>query len=327
MLPITRFAVLSALALPNAAMADTCAPVPPAVTDIALERYYDDGVGSHIDPKRFADHKAKTAPLVAFVGTVTKFADRAHQQRSAPAATYACALRWLRNWADGGAYLGKIAGKQAEAQRRWDLAGLALGYLKLKRAASEADRAAIEPWLLRMADAAYAHFDDPGIKRNNHWYWLGLGQGAVGLATGSEPHWQRAKAIMLDATQAITADGTLPLELAREGRALHYHAFAVMPLVALAELGFARSDDWYAQSDGALHRLVAKTAEGIKDPSTFDKLAGHAQARPVKSGAGWVSLYNERFIGRLGTRPEQPVGHRYLGGDVLVLRTVLDGIR
>ena len=311
------------LALTVAARAEECPAVPPPVTDLALERFYEDSAGSIVEPARMEEHKARTAPLVEFIGTVTKLADRAHQQRSSPTATIACALSWLRAWAEGGAYLGKIEGKQSEAQRKWDLAGAALGYLKLKKWASADDRKVIEPWLIKVADAAFAHFDDKTIKRNNHWYWMGLGLGAVGIAAESDAHWQRAKSIMTDASRDITAEGTLPLEMAREGRALYYHAFAVMPLVALAELGASRGEDWYALNDGALHRLVAKTTEGLNDPAIFDTLAGVAQQRPVKPGAGWVSLYDARFMGRLKFRPEQPNKHRWLGGQVDVLGKVL----
>lgn len=317
------YALLAILLPIHAASADACAPVPPAVSGLALERFYEDSAGSIVEPTRLEDHKAKTAPLVEFVGEVVKMADKANQQRSSPLATAACGLAWIRGWAEGSAYLGKMDGKQAEAQRKWDLAGIALAYLKLKRWATDEDRTAIEPWLIKVADAAHAHFDDSNIKRNNHWYWMGLGLGAVGIATGSEKHWQQAKTIMQDAVKDITADGTLPLEMAREGRALYYHAFAVMPLVALAELGAARGEDWYALGDGALHRLVGKTAEGLNDPAIFDKLAGVKQQRPVKPGAGWVALYSERFIGRLKTKPEQPAKHRWLGGDVDVLRMAL----
>ncbi|MEQ1651364.1 MAG: alginate lyase family protein, partial [Hyphomicrobium sp.] len=307
----------------QSATADDCAPVPPPVTDIALERFYEDSAGSIVEPTRLEEHKAKTAPLVEFVGEVVKRADKANQKRSSPLATAACGLTWMRGWADGGAYLGKMDGKQAEAQRKWDLAGIALAYLKLKRWATDGDRKAIEPWLIKVADAARAHFDDARIKRNNHWYWVGLGLGAVGIATGSEKHWQQAKAIMQDAAKDVAADGTLPLEMAREGRALYYHAFAVMPLVALAELGASRGEDWYAMDDGALHRLVGKTADGLADPTIFDKLAGVPQQRPVKPGAGWIALYSERFIGRLKGKPEQPDKHRWLGGEVDVLHKVL----
>jgi poly(beta-D-mannuronate) lyase len=306
-----------------AAHAEDCPAVPPPVRDIALERYYEDSAGSVVEPTLLEEHKAKTAPLVEYVGMIAKLADRANQQRSSPRATIACAVTWLKGWAEGGAYLGAVDGKQAEAQRKWDMAGIALAYLKIKRSVSQEDRALIDAWLIKVADAAAKHFDDPTIKRNNHWYWLGLGLAAVGLAADSDRHFAQAKAIMQDAANAITAEGTLPLEMSREGRALYYHAFAVMPLVALAELGAARGEDWYALNDGALHRLVAKTAEGLNDPAVFDRLAGFAQQRPVKPGAGWIALYDARFIGRLKIKPEQPAKHRWLGGEVDVLRHAL----
>ena len=316
-------AVAALLLATSSAAAETCGPVPPPVVDLALERFYEDSAGSIVEPTRLEEHKAKTAPLLEFVGTVTWLADRAHRQRSSPVDTYACGLSWIRGWAGSGAYLGKMDGKQAEAQRKWDLTGIAIAYFKLRQFATGDDRQIIEPWLIKVADAARAHFDDASIKRNNHWYWLGLALGAVGIAADSDRHWQMAKAIFADAARDVSDDGTLPLELAREGRALHYHAFSLMPLVTLAELGASRGEDWYALNNGALHRLVAKTAEGLNDPAIFDKLAGVAQQRPVNPGAGWVELYNARFMGRLAHKPEQPDKHRWLGGDVSVLSQVL----
>ncbi len=74
--------------------------------------------------------------------------------------------------------------------------------------------------------------------------------------------------------------------------------------------------------DGALHRLAAKSVEGLRDPAVFDKLASASQERPVKSGYGWVFLYRERHFGRMPDKIEQPIGHRWLGGDVDVLMRV-----
>jgi poly(beta-D-mannuronate) lyase len=318
----TAIAALALIASAASALAD-CPAAPPPVRDLSLVRFYEDSAGSIVEPTKMEEHKAQTAPMLEFLGHLTKDADKAYQPRSDANGTAKCGLAWLKAWADGGAYLGKIDGKQAEAQRKWDLAGSALAYLKLKTWASEDDRKAIEPWLIKVADAARAHFDDTSIKHNNHWYWLGLGLGAVGIAAESDKHWQMAKGIMADAAKEISADGTLPLEMAREGRALYYHAFAVMPLVTLAELGASRGEDWYALNDGALHRLVAKTADGLNAPAVFDKLAGIAQQRPVKPGAGWIALYRARFPDRLPKAPEQQTRHRWLGGDVNVLKQVL----
>ena len=316
-------AIVALIALTSPVLSE-CPSPPPPVHDLDLTRFYADAAGSVVDPDKMAAHKAQTAPLTEFVGFVAKQADRAWMQRSSPTMTIACALSWLKSWAQADAYLGRMSSPQSESQRKWDLAGTALAYLKIRRWATSEDRALIEPWLIKWADAARAAFDDTSVKRNNHWYWLGFGLGAVGLATGSDTHWQMAKAIMADAARDIAADGTLPLELARQGRALHYHAFGVMPLVALAELGQSRGEDWYALNGGALHRLVAKTIEGLADPAVFDALAGAPQERPVKSFAGWVSLYRSRFPERLQTDIDQPSNHRWLGGDVGVLRGVLN---
>ena len=129
---------------------------------------------------------------------------------------------------------------------------------------------------------------------------------------------------MGDAARDIGPDGTLKRELARGGRAIHYHAFAVMPLVVLAELGAAMGDgDWYALNDGALHRLVSVTAKGLAEPALFAKLAAVPQQPHPGTGAGWAQLYERRFPGRVAL-PAMKSGDRWLGGDVTALMRVLD---
>ena len=104
---LTLFSLLNAFALP--AGATECPDVPPSVADITIERFYEDGAGSIVEPTRLETHKAQMAPLVEFVGTITKLADRAWQQRSEPSGTAHCALSWIATWAKGGAYLGKMS--------------------------------------------------------------------------------------------------------------------------------------------------------------------------------------------------------------------------
>jgi poly(beta-D-mannuronate) lyase len=214
--------------------------------------------------------------------------------------------------------------QQSEYQRKWDLAGVALAYLKVRRFATRSQRQAIEPWLVRFADRARAFFDDARRKRNNHWYWLGLGMAAVGLASDSDRHWQTARAIYADAMRDIRADGSLPLELERKSRALQYHAFSLTPLIVMAELGALKGEDWHAEGDGALHRLAAFTARGLADPTRVSALAGAPQSVPVSPAYGWRVLYESRFPGRLqALLPDVPTAHRWLGGDVRLLGAAL----
>ncbi len=324
---LTTIAVLLALAggAPRALAAD-CPDVPPPVVSLDVPRYYADEAGTIVDPALYAQHQAAVEPLTEFLRQVVSDADHAWTRTSpkGQAAASECALAWLTAWASGSAWLGTMSTKQAEYQRKWDLAGAALAYLKLRRFALIEQQKIIDPWLQQWADTARMFFDDPEHKRNNHWYWLGLGVAAVGLATESPRHWDMARGIMQDAARDIRADGTLPEEMARGQRALYYHVFSVMPLVILAELGAARGEDWYGLGDGSLHRLVSATITGLNDPTTFEALAGIKQERPINTRAGWLQAYIRRFPQRVrATLPVVADGHRWLGGQVGILLDVL----
>lgn len=321
---LVRCCLLASLLLPARAFA--CESAPPAIKDITLPRFYTDAAGSEVDPDAKLAHAAAVEPLRAFVSRVTSDADKAWTRTKLEARALAggCAVSWIAAWAKDGALLGQMQTKQSEYQRKWDFGGLALAFLKVRHFASPEQRATIEPWLIKVAGAAYAFFDNPEHKRNNHWYWLGLGIGATALATGSEPHWQQARTIFMDAMRDIGLDGSIGHELSRQSRALYYHDFAAMPLVVLAELAAAKGEDWYAGKGAGLHRLAGLTLTGHADPSVFDRLAGVAQERPVRPPAGWPTLYRARFPEQVPRHLAQSkAGHRWLGGDVGVLSAVL----
>ena len=91
---------------------------------------------------------------------------------------------------------------------------------------------------------------------------------------------------------------TVPLEMKRGSRALHYHLYALAPLVLLAEFGEANGIDLYARNKGALHRLVNVSVKGIGDPSLFEKATGVKQevwAHPSGDQIGWAPPYVRRF--------------------------------
>ena len=105
-----------------------------------------------------------------------------------------------------------------------------------------------------------------------------------------------------EAISRIVADGTLPLEMARGQRALHYHLFALAPIVMMAEYGEANGQDLYSERKGAVHLLVRRTMAGMLDNSYFAKQAGVAQDTPDKdkketksNDVIWLVPYLARF--------------------------------
>ncbi len=320
--------MVSVVSVFHALTAAACEKLPEPVRDIEANRFYVDAASSIVDPALKAKKDAAVRPLKDFLRAVSTAADRyavANDRESAR-----CALEALRGWAEGDAMLGTMSSRQADYERKWMLAGLAIAYLKVRPEAQVRHRSAIEPWLDRVAFEVRRHFDDPGHARNNHYYWAGLAVGATAAGTGSPSHWEFARQVFRDATAAIRPDGTLQLELARQKKALWYHGFALAPLVVLAEIAAARGEDWYAMNGGALHRLVERTLDGISHPESFERLSGYPQdgfERGELSGdiLGWIEPYARRFPDKdlatwRGTR------RRYieLGGDLTNLpRTVV----
>ena len=303
----------------------SCGMPPAAIRSVSLPRYYSDQRGTVVNAAQRQAHWEIMAPMREFLWKVTGWADKA-LARSVEGKNNAealCALMWLTAWAQGEAWLGEMGTRQAEYQRKWDLAGTALAYLKLKSYTTAQQREVIEPWLRQVADLSAAFFDDRERKRNNHWYWMGLAAAAVGMAADSPRHWSFAREVMHDAARDIGSEGLLPHEMNRGPLALHYHAFSAMALVPMAELAAAAGEDWYGFEGGALHRLVAVTSAGFMRADLFETRAGRRQDAKLQATAGWAQLYETRFPDRIAWLPQVNAGHRYLGGDVAALRKTL----
>lgn len=289
--------------------------------------YYTDAKHSEVSADLQAQNRESTAVGRRYLASVSRDADRFHGDGDRASA--ACALDGLVAWANGGALLGRMVGpqrgQQAEYERKWLLTGLALAYLKLKPAATGAQRAAIEPWLGHVADAMWVFWEDAAGRptrhnRNNHYTWAGLALAATALAQGDSVRWARAHQVFIDSLKEVDAQGRLPMEMARGARALHYHAFTAGPLIVMATLSQAKGDDWLARGDAAarLQRLVDAILQGLEAPSAF---ATQAQEMPSPSTLAWLALWQkqdrqpERIAPWLAKVPSVPT----LGGDLWLM--------
>ncbi len=106
-----------------------CPKPPKPVRDLDIPRFYADAEGSKTDPELERLHAAAVEPLVDFVREIVDAADKAARGNTERGR---CALEWLVTWARGEAWLGNMVTRQAEYQRKWDLAGIALAYIKLR---------------------------------------------------------------------------------------------------------------------------------------------------------------------------------------------------
>src|ERR1017187_5437884 len=183
----------------------------------------------------------------------------------------------------------------------------------------------VQSWLLQLAESTTDFFDAMARQNardghNNLTYWGALAVTATGIATNRQDLFDWGDAKYRAALIEISADGTLPLELGRAAMALHYHLFAVAPLVLIAELGRDNDLDLYAEDNGALHRLVKQTISGLLNPEWFTEKTHVAHELPSEldgSVIGWAVPYEARFpnpaISSL-LRKASSTGYWQLGG-------------
>jgi poly(beta-D-mannuronate) lyase len=294
--------------------------------DIDANTFYSDPPAhSIVDRERYARNQAATKPLRDYQRGIVKIGD--DYLRTGRVAAARCALDWLAAWADADAMLGQMVTIQSGYERKWTLAVLALGYLKMRDAPDlPSDRKKIvEAWLTRLARATIAYYDRPRggtDTRNNHLAWAALAVGATGVAANDRElfDWglDRARRFLAQ----VEPNGSLPLELARKGRAQSYHVFSLMPLVMLAQIGAVNGIDLYAATEGAIDRLARLVIDGLDDPSRFAALAGIEQEK-AGTLSGWQLAWAELYYARRRDPAlvdwlarYRPLAHDWLGGDV-----------
>lgn len=286
-------ALLAAAPALAALAAAACPAPPPPQRDVEGMGYYTDAASSVIDPALKKRSEEMAAPYNFMQRQLALMTDRALADHDEAAGR--CAVSWIETWARGEAMLGEmrhINNDQADYTRQWTLGAIAIAYAKVQGLATDAQRAVINPWLIRLADASLAYWNDRRHKRNNHYYWTGLGLMATSVGTGDQRILAEASTIYTKAINDIQDDGSLPLELARGIMAQHYHNFALEPLVVMAELARSQKLDWYGLRDHRLERLARLVAAGFADPAFFVARTGKPQ-RPQTPNAetAWVGFY------------------------------------
>jgi poly(beta-D-mannuronate) lyase len=234
----------------------------------------------------------------------------------------------LDSAAADGVFTGKMSSRQAYYVQGWVIGALAIAYLKVRDSGlpTAAEATALGNWMKTVARQTMDYYDAAmakpgGAQENNHLYWAGVEIGAIAIAANDRSMFDWAIAAYRNGVQQITPEGTLPLEMRRGQRALHYHLYAISPLVYLAEFGQVNGLDLWAERDSALKRLVSRSIAGLEGSGYFDHEAGIKQdlpnGPPTAEAISWAKVYVRRFPdSQISALLSQATGlsYMYLGG-------------
>lgn len=214
--------------------------------------------------------------------------------------------------------------------RKWSLGTISLVYLKIRDESTldPVKKAVVRDWLAtwaRIIRDDYSTGLHRSSRNNNHVYWAGWSVGLAAVVTDDREQFGWMVERYRAALRQISPDGTLPLELDRASKALHYHVFSVQPLIMIAALAERNGIDLYDAEEGALHRLVTRTVDGLGDPGYFERLTGHPQKWVGKlsgSKLTWMEPYFARFPNEAmepWLKKFRPLKNRRTGGDATLL--------
>lgn len=281
-----------------------CPAAPELPHNFATNSYYVDSHHSIPDPELKRKYEDSVRGVEDFSREVVKAAD-AYQTTGSRAAAE-CVFSLLNAAAGQKTLTGRMDGGQSSYVQGWNLGAWAVAYLKVRASGTgtEEQKQNIAAWLKKLAEDNRGYYEDkrhgrrPNDSDNNHVYWAGFAIAAAGIANNDRRLFDWGVEAYRHGVNYIQPDGTLPLEMERGQMALHYHFYALAPLMMIAEFGEVNGINLYAERNYAIKLLIARCLGGLQDPAFFQQRTGVAQVTDAKVQAwqiGWAQAYVRRF--------------------------------
>jgi poly(beta-D-mannuronate) lyase len=314
----------------NVLAAEECATLVQPVVNIDLPSRYkdDDKSRSEIDEKLNAEVEKSLAPIDGFIRNLADAANKTLDEKKASAAAE-CIFRSLASWAQAGA-LTQAETMNAHLALSSRIAGISAAYARALTVEkpSATNEKSIQDWLVTLTEKQIVYFDTkapPMASRNNHRAWAGLAAAQVGAITGRQNlmDWgaQTNQMLICSAGQ----NGSLPEEMKRKDKALHYQLHAVAPIVMTARILYPSRPDSLSVCDGKLDTIVDFTISALANPEIVADIAGTKQSfqtRKEKLKAfqiAWLEPYlflqNDDVALSLA-KSYRPLANSFLGGNL-----------
>ena len=235
----------------------SCPAIVHLSADLTTNGFYSDSKSSIIDPEKWKAYTATAGPYKDLGNRIVDAAD-AYRATGSRAAVD-CVLQHMEAAAKDGVFTGKMSSNQAYYVQGWVIGAVAIAYLKVRDSGliSTAQRETILPWIEKVVSQSQDYFEAhrknaAGDAQNNHLYWAGVEVAAAGIAANNQKLFDWGMETYHAGISQIQPDGSLPQEMRRGQRALHYHLYALAPLVYLAEFGEDNGLHSYAERDFAI---------------------------------------------------------------------------
>ena len=212
-----------------------------------------------------------------------------------------CALSQLDEWAQAGALTryDPKAYSQSWYQAEWTLssAGVTASALRQDGALDGAQQERVADWL-RAAAHQLISYEKPDALGNNHHYWRALAAISIGVASNDNELFRFGVNTFKQAVGQEDSNGAFPLEMARHENAIHYQAFALQPLIMVAEFAERQNVPLYAYADHGrtIRNAVDFLGKAVADPGIVKQYTSDEQKTNFSAGdIAELEFYFTRF--------------------------------
>jgi poly(beta-D-mannuronate) lyase len=212
-----------------------------------------------------------------------------------------CALAQLDAWAQAKALTNYDPKTYSQSwyQAEWSLAsaGVTASVLKQDTALDTAQQERVAKWL-RNAAHQLISYEKPGALGNNHHYWRALAAISIGVVSNDNELFRFGVDTFKQAVGQEDNNGAFPLEMSRHENAIHYQAFALQPLIMVAEFAERQNVNLYAYTENGrtIRTAVTFLGQAVADPSVVKQYTADEQKTHFSAGdIAELEFYFARF--------------------------------
>lgn len=281
------------------------------LAEIQSEPYYAGNKNGPVDPKA---HRAAMQASRALRDLLGRQMSVSRDIGRNDSETAVCAIRELHFWAQNDALLGNNT-MRGFYERYWYSAGIGIAYAESRVLLAQAgqdvpdeiDRTIVN-WLVDLGNSARRAMNNsprdfdkrsetpsfrpsPHLAETNLGLWVGYYAIVAGSTANDLDLMRWGKGVQGAVLAKANGDGSLPMELDRKQRALHYHYFALNPLVGGAILLDRAGIPFDRSERTAIDRLVDYTLAQTANPAGIRRAASTNRIEhPLRNGS-WKSSF------------------------------------
>ena len=274
----------------------TATPLAPAPTgEMQIPHHYMHGSNGPINPAEAEATRTYAAFEHRITAGMNQWVATGNQSEAQ------CALAQLDAWAQAKALTNydPKAYSQSWFQAEWSLAsaGVTASVLRQDTALDTAQQERVAKWL-RNAAHQLISYEKPGELGNNHHYWRALAATSIGVASDDNELFRFGVSTFKQAVNQEDNNGAFPLEMARHENAIHYQAFALQPLIMIAEFAERQNVDLYAYTEHGrtIRNAVTFLGQAVADPNVVKQYTNDEQRTNFSAGdIAELEFYFARF--------------------------------